>query len=90
MQSSENVCTHFVAAGVVCVLYDHIHIYIMHTYAQYRACILPCHLSTVYLCVFKAMLCGITWDDGIAAGFSTQLENGLVICAFPSFSTAMA
>lgn len=84
------MCTHFVAAGIVCVLYDHTHIYIMYTYAQYRACILPYHLSTVYLYVFKMMLFGITRDDGSAAGFSTQLENGRVICGFPSFSTAMA
>lgn len=38
---------------------------------------LPYHLCTVHLGVLEVvMLCGITQDDGIAAGFSTQLENG--------------
>lgn len=93
------MCAHtLAAAGIVCVLCDDTHIFIMYTYAWYRACILsyhPClhvlyHPCTVHLYVLKMMLCSITQDDGIAAGFSTQLENGLVIRGFPSFSTAMA
>lgn len=88
--SSVNVCTHLVVAGIVCVLYDNIHICIMYTYAWCRACILLYNVCTVYLYVLKMLLCSITQDDGVAAAFSTQLENGLVICGFPSFSIAMA
>ena len=86
------MCIHtFVGAGTVYMLYDNTgEIYMHYVYNLHGVWHVYCHVCTVYLYVLQMLLCSITQHDVVAAGFSTHLENRLVSCGFPRFSTAVA
>jgi len=84
------ICT-FVGADIVYMLYDNTgdtYMHYVYVYAQCMTCILSCVYSILY--VLKMLLRSIARDGVVAAAFSIHLENSLVSCGCPRFSTAVS